>query len=129
MPYRYPILIPIEFALQIGGQFQGGFVKTNNFCQVANAGIQILLQFLDEERNPLNISGATSIAINLQQPDGTMVAKAAQYLTNGIDGFVYYVTTAADLLEAGLWYVQGEVVVAGSTLTTALGQFEVNANI
>lgn len=122
-------MIPLSFQLQVAGTFQGTFVETNNFCQVANAGIQLIVQFLDEEGEPLNISGATNLTIALQQPDGTQVLKAAAYVTNGLDGQIYYVTTAMDLLEAGLCYVQGQVTIGGSTLTTALGQFEANANL
>ena len=127
--WTYPLVIPLQFALQVAGVFQGTFVSTGNFCQVANAGIQLVVQFLDANGDPLDISGATSLQIAIQQPDGTQVLTAASYVSNGIDGQLYYVTTATDLLEAGLCYVQGQVVVGGSTLTTALGQFEASANI
>ena len=127
--WRFPIVIPLQFGLQVAGVFQGTFVSTGNFCQIENAGIQLVVQFLDENGDPLNISGATSLQIAIQQPDGTQVLKAASYVTNGIDGQLYYVTTATDLLEAGLCYVQGQVVVGGSTLTTAWGQFQANANL
>ena len=127
--WRFPIVIPLQFGLQVAGVFQGTFVSTGNFCQIANAGIQLIVQFLDANGDPLDISGATSLQIAIQQPDGSQVLKPAAYVTNGIDGQIYYVTTATDLLEAGLCYVQGQVVVGGSTLTTALGQFEANANL
>ena len=129
MSFRMPIVIPLQFGLKVAGAFQGTFVKTNNFCQVANAGIQFIVTVLDQNGNPLNISGATSLVIAFQLPDGTQVNKAATYVTNGIDGQLYYVTTATDLLEAGLCYVQAQVVVGGSTLTTAWGQFQANANL
>lgn len=127
--WRFPILIPVQFQLQVAGLFQDSFVETNNFCQVANAGIQFIVEFLDEQQRPLDISGATDIAVALQKPDGTQVALVAQFLTNGIDGKIYYVTTATDILESGVWYVQGQVTVAGATLTTVMGQFEANANL
>lgn len=127
--WRFPVVIPIDFALQIAGEFMGTFAETNNFCQAANAGIQFNVQFLDASGKPLDVSGATVLTIAFQQPDGTQVPHTAQYVTNGIDGRIFYVTNASDFLEAGLAYVQGQVTVGGSILTTAWGQFEVNANL
>lgn len=127
--WRFPLVLPLQFNLQVAGYFQGTFISTGNFCQVENAGIQIIIQFLDENQNPLNISGATNLAIAFQKPDGTQAVQVAQYLSNGIDGQIYYVTNDTDIEETGLWYVQGQVTVGGSVLTTALGQFEANENI
>lgn len=127
--FRFPIVIPIQFELQVAGAFHGTFISTGNFCQVANAGIQFIVRFLDADTNPIDISGSTVISVAFQKPDGTQVTLAAQYVTNGIDGEIYYVTTATDILEAGLWYVQGQVTVGGSVLTTALGQFEAQVNL
>jgi hypothetical protein len=127
--FRYPIVIPLQFALQVAGAFQGTFISTSNFCQIANAGIELIVTFLDQNGDPLDISGATVLAIGLQAPDDTLSLKTAQYVTNGIDGKIYYVLTATDILETGLWYCQGQVTVGGAILTTALGQFEAQPNL
>lgn len=128
--WRHPIVIPVNFALQVAGQFQPtNFIVTSNFCQIANAGIQIIVQVQDQNLNPLNVLGASAIVLAFQQPDGTQFNRNATFLTNGIDGSIYYVTTATDILEAGLWYVQAQVTVGGATLTTLWGQFEANANL
>lgn len=124
-----PIVIPLQFLLQVAGMFLGTFVVTNNFCQIKNAGIQLVITFLDENGNLLDIYGATNLTIALQAPDGTQTSFPAQYVTNGLDGQIFYVTTATDLTEAGLWYVQGQVTIGGAVLTTALGQFEANSNL
>jgi hypothetical protein len=130
MPYPRPIVIPVDFALQVAGLLQPiGFVVTQNFCQVANAGIQIIVEVLDDQLNALNLYGATGLVLAFQKPDGVQFTKTAQYLTNGIDGKIYYITTATDFLEAGLWYIQAQVIIGGSVLTTLWGQFEVNANL
>lgn len=127
--WRFPIVIPLEFDLQVAGVFQGTFVSTGNFCQINNAGIEFVVKFLDQNEQPLDISGATSISIAFQEPDGTQNTVTAQYVTNGIDGEIYYVTNNTDIDEVGLWFVQGQVTVGGSVLTTALGQFEANENL
>jgi|SRR5579864_29026 len=130
IPYRQPLVIPVDFALQVAGPFQPtGFLVTTNFCQVANAGIQIIVQVLDENLNPINLYGATVLTIAFMKPDGMQFSKTAQYLTNGIDGNIYYTTLATDILEAGLWYVQAQVTIGGATLTTQWGEFEANANL
>lgn len=127
--YRFPIVIPINMQLQVAGPQPVAFVDTLQFCQIANAGIQVIVQLLDQNGNPLNISGATALIIAFQQPDGTQFTRTAQYVSTGIDGQIYYVTTAADITEAGLWYAQAQITVGGATLTTQWGQFQANANL
>jgi hypothetical protein len=123
-------MIPIEFSLQVAGlEEPAGFIVTRNFLQAANAGIQFVVTVLDENQNSLDISGATSIVLAFQNPDGTQFTRTAQYLSNGIDGNLCYTTTATDFIEAGLCYVQAQVTIGGAILTTAWGQFEVNANL
>lgn len=129
IPHRYPFLIPLQFNLQVASTQSPGFFVTSVSCQAANAGIQFLVEMLDANLNTLNISGATSMQIFFQAPDGTQTAHTASYLTNGIDGQLYYVTTVSDLIEAGLWYIQAEIVLGGSTFTTMQGQFEVFSNL
>ena len=130
MPYPRPIVIPLNFALQVAGTAQPpGFIITQNFCQVANAGIQFIVQVLDENLNPLNLYGATDLALAFQAPDGSYFTKTAQYLTNGIDGNIYYVTNSTDITESGLWYIQPQVILGGTILTTLWAQFEANANL
>ena len=123
-------MIAVSFQVQVGGTPSLSFAApTPNFFQVANAGIQILVQLLDEDQEPLNISGATALTLAFQLPDGTLISKTASYLSNGIDGQIYYVTTASDFIEAGLTYVQAQVTVGGATLTTAWAIFTVHANL
>lgn len=123
-------MIAVSFQLQVAGTPSLSFAApTPNFFQVANAGIQILVQLLDEDQEPLNISGATALTLAFQLPDGTLISKTASYLSNGIDGQIYYVTTASDFIEAGLTYVQAQVTVGGATLTTAWAIFTVHANL
>lgn len=128
--WRFPLVIPVQFQLQVAGAYNPpGFIVTSNFCQVANAGIQFIVTALDQNQNPLNISGATSLMLVFQKPDGTEVVQTAQYVTNGIDGEIYYISTDTDFVEFGLWYVQAQVIVGGAVLTTQLGQFQVNNNL
>jgi hypothetical protein len=130
MPYPRPLVIPVNFLLQVAGILQPkGFVVTQNFCQIANAGIQFIVQVLDESLNPLDISGASSIVLAFQKPDGTQFTKTATYLSNGIDGSIYYVTNNTDILEYGLWYIQAQITIGGAMLTTLWGQFQANANL
>lgn len=127
--WRFPILIPIAFELQIAGAFQGTFVSTGNFCQAANAGIQFIVTILDENLNPLDISGATALKLAFKLPSGQHVPKFAQYVTNGRDGRLFYTSLPTDFMQSGLTYVQAQVTIGGAILTTAWGQFEVNPNL
>ncbi len=129
MPYRYPLMIPIPFSLQVAGTAPTSFITTSNFCQAANGGIQFLVTVEDQNGNPINLMGASNLVIAFQSPDGTQFTRAAQLYTNGIDGIVAYTTTPSDLTEAGLWYLQAQATVGGSPITTAWGQFQVGANL
>lgn len=127
--WKFPLVIPIDFSLQVAGPYNPpGFIVTTNFCQIANAGLQFIVTVLDENQDPLDISGATSLILSFINPDGSFFQKTAAYVTNGIDGQIYYVTTASDLLEAGLCYIQGQFTIGGVTMTTAFGQFATNNN-
>lgn len=61
-----------------------------------------------------NISAATTKQIILTRPDGTRLVKTASFYTDGSDGIIMYTTVDGDLSVAGLWRIQGYVVLSAS---------------
>lgn len=97
-------------------------------CQVGDVGVQLIVEFLDAEGDPLYLSTATDFKIRLGKPDGTGLEEDASLLTDGADGKIVYATVEDDLDQHGTWTIQGSADVAGGTKRTALGSFEVVAN-
>jgi len=77
----------------------------------------------------LDISGATTKELLFRKPDGTKVAEAGLFTTDGTDGKLRY-TTIADFLDAsGRWSVQGRVVLPAGTWSSDITAFHVYPNL
>lgn len=127
--WRYPLVIPLTFSVPVAGKVISDFTNSYQSFQAQNAGIQLICVLLDANFNPLNLYGATSIALEFEMPSGDVFSRAASFLTNGMDGSIYYVTTATDIVETGLCYMQASVTIGGSTLTSQWISFEAIPNI
>lgn len=55
----------------------------------------------------LDISGASVKQIIFEKPSGTTSTEDADFVTDGEDGLIKYVTEADDLNESGRWAMQG----------------------
>ena len=95
---------------------------------VDDIGTTIQLTFLDGT-SVVDISGASTKEIWIQDPDGLTAKKAGTYSSDGTDGKLYYDTVADDLDQAGIWYVQGYVVLAGGTWHSDKKTMKVHANL
>lgn len=125
-------MIPLTFNLQLAGTPGNlGFSSqaASQFCQQGDVGIQFVVYVLDQNGDPVNLSAATNLQINLQVPDGTVEYLTASLLTNGMDGGITFTTIAGTLAEAGTWAIQAAFQLSGSTFNTQLGVFQVNANV
>lgn len=123
------LVISLSFDLQVAGPDSTDFSTAAQSCQDANAGIQIIARVLGTEGDPINISAASDLVLRFQKPDGTTVGKVASFLTNGMDGAVYYTTAGADFDMDGEWQVQASFSISGESKTTRWSSFSVNPNI
>lgn len=132
--FRSP-MIPLTFTLPVAGPVPHEFEDVQEVapqlqeCQEANDNIQLVVVVVDQDEEPIDISTASSLKLILLAPDGTTIEKLAALLTSGVDGAMKYDTVATDLVEAGLYQIQGEYVIAGKTQSTRRGSFRVRANI
>lgn len=60
---------------------------------------------VEDEGQSVDISQA-EVSFVFQKPDGTSVTRAGEFVTDGVDGQVRYVTQAGDLDQSGEWKLQ-----------------------
>ena len=84
--------------------------------------IQLLVQFVDENGVPINLSGGTSYKIKLEYPDGSTQDFTASLYTDGSDGIISYTTGPDDLNQVGYYFIQGQATIVGETFATRNNQ-------
>ena len=63
--------------------------------RVGSINVRITCE-IREDCLPLNISAASSKTIIIKRADGTNITVAANFLTNGTDGLIYYDSVIGD---------------------------------
>lgn len=66
-----------------------------------------------DENGPVNLQFSNTKEILFQKPTLGFITRPAQFVTDGTDGRIFYVTVPGDLDEAGEWKMQGRVEVPG----------------
>lgn len=79
--------------------------------------------------DPLDVSGASTRQMIFEKPDTTTVTKTAEFVTDGSDGLVEYVTESGFLDQPGWWHVQGFVADGVGEWHTTKYRFRVRANL
>jgi hypothetical protein len=60
----------------------------------------------------VSLVGASSKSIVFEKPDGTLLTKAANFVTDGSNGKIHYVSILGDIDQPGQWSMQGFVTLA-----------------
>jgi hypothetical protein len=102
--------------------------ELTQFCQLEDIGLDLVIQFLDQNNIPLNLSAATGLKILLGKPDGTGVEFTATLFTDGTDGKIHYVTLEDDIDQVGLNTIQGQASISGLKHTRT-GKLKVYPNV
>ena len=99
--------------------------------QLNAEGLPIILTITDDETTlAVDISTATIRKVLLRKPSGDfIVADPADFVTNGADGKLKYVTVAGNVDEVGVWLAQAYVQLATLKSYTTIAYFMVDANI
>ena len=92
-------------------------------------GYAITVTIEDENGSAVDVSGASTLSMVLQDPSNNNTTKTAVNNTDGTDGKIKYVTVSGDLDEAGRWRVQCNVIDASTNRWTTVGHFHVVANL
>ena len=79
----------------------------------------------------VDISTATVKDIIFRKPDSekTVVIQTAEFVTDGIDGEIEYITILNDLDIKGTWYIQAKVTLPTGTWSSDTSKFKVHANL
>jgi len=128
------IMSTINFVLQLAGPVSPSFAPAYpvQICRMDDTGLQVVVQVLDGNGNPVDLRSASTKVIKFLLPGEETFDVNASLYTNGMDGKLYATTTttAPPLDQTGIWYVQARVASgAQNSLSTSWGQFKVMSNI
>lgn len=96
---------------------------------VGDVGTAFLATVKDQDSAVVDISTATTKQLIFKKPGGTVVARAATFVTTGADGQMQYVSVADDLDQPGNWQVEGYVVLPAGSWHTDVHRFTVKPNL
>ena len=65
-----------------------------------------------EDGEIVSLAGATLLEYKLEDPEGISTIKTGTLTTDGTDGKYFYTFLAADIDQAGVWRLQGNVTLA-----------------
>ena len=77
----------------------------------------------------IDISAATTKKIIFVKRDKSRVEFAADFTTNGSDGYIEYSTQSGDLDQAGSWRIQGKTIGPTYTNSSEVDSFLVLKNL
>lgn len=96
---------------------------------VADIGTQFIVTIKDEDSAVVNISSATTKQLTFSRPNGTSLVVSGTLVTDGTDGKMKYTTVSGDLSVAGIYRLQGYVVISGLQLYSDIVSFKVFSNL
>ncbi len=101
-------------------------MKSRSFT--GDFGGVIEIEMVDQDLVVADISGAAVKEILLRKPNGTLLTKTAEFVSDGTDGKIDCSIASGDFDEAGTWKVQGKVLTAGVfQYSSELGSFRVGS--
>lgn len=80
-------------------------------------------------RVPIDISASTVKELIFRKPDGSVVTVTADFVTNGEDGALEWITEAGDMEPWGTYQVQPNIAIPGFTGRGQRVPFEVLKNL
>jgi hypothetical protein len=96
--------------------------------QVDDQGTIIRTTLRNQDDDPINLTGHTSLVFRFQKPDSSVVEKVALVQGDDADGTVYYVTEEAFLDQAGTWLFQVFVETPAGAWHSDTSSFQVKEN-
>lgn len=95
---------------------------------INDIGTELIVTIKDDGA-VVDISGASTMTIVIKKPDGESLTKTASLYTDGTDGKMEYITQSGDIDQAGLYKIQGIVVLDSGTFHTSISSFQVHCNL
>lgn len=93
-------------------------------------GIIITLTLNDIDTDAAaDISGYTSVNVDLKPPSGDIKTKSASFVTDGTDGQIDFTLEAGDLDEVGRWHLQVNLLSASAEISSEIVSFSVASEL
>lgn len=123
-------VVALLFTLPIAGPVPADFEEDPpQSCQNSSANVALQAQLVDQSGDAIDLSAATALQFWLKAPDGSVRPVPAEWVSNGQDGRIQYVTTGEDLPQAGLWQLQAQATFNAQQLLTRWASFRADSNI
>lgn len=101
-----------------------------NNIHLGDVGTIFRVRIIDDVTgSPIDISSSVVRKIKFKKSNGVILEKAADFTTNGSDGYMEYATVNGDLNVSGSWTLQGFVLSSTYENSSEISTFEVKANI
>ncbi len=100
-----------------------------NEIHMYDAGTSFEAQIRKEDDTPYPLNDATKMEFWFQKPDQTYIIRTAEWLTDGTDGWLTYLTDAVDLDQVGTWRYQAYIEKGPVIKHSDIGKFKVYANL
>ena len=71
----------------------------------------------------VDVSTASTKEIKFLDPKGVKVVKTAAFTTDGSDGKIEYITLTNDIVQVGVWSIEGYVETSAGKWTSGPDQF------
>lgn len=94
-----------------------------------DVGTTFEVQLRQEDNTIYPLVGATTLEFHFQKPDGTIIIRSGNFVTDGSDGLVEYYTMNTDLDQIGWWRYQVYVVIGSVKKYSDVGKFRVFPNL
>jgi len=96
---------------------------------VGDVGTSLRATIRNQADQVVDVSAADTLELRFVKPDRTRVTFTATLYSDGTDGIVEYITEADDLDQAGIWNIQGYVVISGAPKKSNIDEFRVFPNV
>ena len=91
-------------------------------------GTTFTLTIKNRQGEIVDLSDATVKQIKFRKSNGIILTKTAEFVTDGTDGKIKYVTIEDDLDTRGIWKVQGYIELPSGSWHTTFSLFTVVAH-
>lgn len=96
--------------------------------QVNDEGTIIRTVLRNQDDDPMDLTGASTLTFRFKKPDDTVVEKTATVSGSATDGTLVYLTEAGFLDQAGTWEFQVYIELASGSWHSDVSQFQVKEN-
>ncbi len=84
---------------------------------------------IKDDGQVVDISAVTLKQILFKRPNGFLLTKTANFVTDGTDGRMDYISVDGDLGQIGNWSIQAKITLGGGTWNSEIKPFEVFKNL